>query len=116
MRQLKVRDSATLVRGTDKFGHFDPEPRPKPDLDEAALAAHADAVGRQVKALYQGTDKNRVPRLNLRCSRRRQPFSLQLRRQSPACAAPGSSVAVFCQSSRTRRISSCASSQRSDSS
>lgn len=57
VRQTKVRDSATLVRGTDKYGHFDLEPRPKADLDPAALAAHADAVGRQVKALYQGTDK-----------------------------------------------------------
>ncbi len=57
VRQTKLRDSATLVRGTDKYGHFDLEPRPKADLDQAALAAHADAVGRQVKALYQGTDK-----------------------------------------------------------
>jgi chlorinating enzyme len=57
VRQLKVRDSATLVRGTDRDGNFDHEPRPRRDLDEAALAAHADAVGRQVKALYSGTDK-----------------------------------------------------------
>ena len=57
VRQTKVRDSAMLVRGSDKYGHFDDEPRPRADLDEAALAAHADAVGRQVKALYQGTEK-----------------------------------------------------------
>jgi ectoine hydroxylase-related dioxygenase (phytanoyl-CoA dioxygenase family) len=57
VRQLKVRDSATLVRGVDRHGNFDLEPRPKHDLDDAALAAHADAVGRQVKALYSGTDK-----------------------------------------------------------
>ena len=57
MKQLKVRDSATLVRGVDRHGNFDHEPRPRRDLDEAALAAHADAVGRQVKALYSGTDK-----------------------------------------------------------
>jgi non-haem Fe2+, alpha-ketoglutarate-dependent halogenase len=57
VRQTKVRDSAMLVRGQDKYHHFDPEPRPKADLDEAALAAHADAMGRQVKALYQGTGK-----------------------------------------------------------
>jgi non-haem Fe2+, alpha-ketoglutarate-dependent halogenase len=55
--QLKVRDSAMLVRGVDRYGHFDHEPRPRRDLDEAALAAHADAIGRQVKALYAGTDK-----------------------------------------------------------
>jgi ectoine hydroxylase-related dioxygenase (phytanoyl-CoA dioxygenase family) len=57
VKQLKVRDSATLVRGVDREGNFDHEPRPKRDLDDAALAAHADAVGRQVKALYSGTDK-----------------------------------------------------------
>jgi ectoine hydroxylase-related dioxygenase (phytanoyl-CoA dioxygenase family) len=57
VKQLKTRDSATLVRGIDRYHHFDLEPRPKRDLDDAALAAHADAVGRQVKALYAGTDK-----------------------------------------------------------
>lgn len=57
VRQVKVRDSAMLVRGVDRHGHFDPEPSPRADLDAAALAAHADAVGRQVKALYEGTDK-----------------------------------------------------------
>ena len=57
VRQTKVRDSATLVRGSDKHHHFDPEPRPQADMDAAALAAHEDAVSRQVKALYAGTDK-----------------------------------------------------------
>ena len=55
VRQLKVRDSAMLVRGRDTHGHFDLEPAPKADLDEAALAAHRDAVDRNVKALYAGT-------------------------------------------------------------
>ena len=57
VRQTKVRDSAMLVRGVDRHHHFDPEPRPRHDLDDAALAAHADAVARQVAALYQGTGK-----------------------------------------------------------
>ena len=57
LKQLKVRDSATLVRGVDRHGNFDLEPRPKRDLDGAAIAAHEDAVSRQVKALYSGTDK-----------------------------------------------------------
>jgi len=57
VRQTKVRDSAMLVRGVDRFGNFDSEPRPQRDLDDAARAAHVDAVGRQVKALYQGTSK-----------------------------------------------------------
>ena len=57
VKQLKVRDSATLVRGVDRYSNFDLEPRPKRDLDEAAMAAHTDAIDRQVKALYSGTDK-----------------------------------------------------------
>jgi hypothetical protein len=32
-----------LVRGRDEYGHFDPEERPKADLDEAARAFHATA-------------------------------------------------------------------------
>lgn len=57
VRQLKVRDSAMLVRGIDTCDHHDLEPSPQADLDAAALAAHEDAVSRQVKALYSGTDK-----------------------------------------------------------
>lgn len=57
VRQLKVRDSATLVRGRDTGGFYDLEPAPVRDLDEAALDAHRDAVARQVAALYAGTDR-----------------------------------------------------------
>jgi non-haem Fe2+, alpha-ketoglutarate-dependent halogenase len=57
LKQLKVRDAATLVRGVDRYKNFDAEPRPKRDLDDAAMAAHADSINRQVKALYSGTDK-----------------------------------------------------------
>ncbi len=57
VRQTKVRDAAMLVRGTDKFHHFDYEPRPQADMDAAALSAHGASMERQVKALYQGTDK-----------------------------------------------------------
>jgi non-haem Fe2+, alpha-ketoglutarate-dependent halogenase len=57
VRQLKVRDSATLVRGRDRHGNFDPEPAPRADLDDGALAAHRDAVERSAKALYAGTDR-----------------------------------------------------------
>jgi len=39
-----VRESAMLVRGIDEHGNFDLEPRPRADFDEAALAAHADAM------------------------------------------------------------------------
>ena len=57
VRQLKVRDSATLVRGRDTHGNFDPEPAPHADLDAAALAAHRDAVERSATALYAGTNR-----------------------------------------------------------
>jgi hypothetical protein len=49
------RDSATLVRGRDAFGHFDLEPRPADDLDPGALALHAEISDRQAKLLYRGT-------------------------------------------------------------
>ena len=57
VRQLKIRDSAMLVRGRDTFGNFDPEPEPRADLDAAAIAAHRDATERSAKALYAGTDR-----------------------------------------------------------
>ena len=59
VRQTKLPDRAMLVRGTDKYHHFEGEPRPRADLDAAALAAHADSVGRQIGALYSGTDKQK---------------------------------------------------------
>jgi non-haem Fe2+, alpha-ketoglutarate-dependent halogenase len=57
VHQLKVRDSATLVRGRDSGGHYELEPAPRADGDEAALAAHRAAMERQVAALYSGTDR-----------------------------------------------------------
>ena len=44
-----TRLSATLVRGVDRYGHFDHEPPPLAE-DEAARLAHADSVGRFWKA------------------------------------------------------------------
>ena len=57
VRQTKVADSALLVRGVDRQKNFEYEPRPKHDLDDAALAAHKASVERQIGALYSGTDK-----------------------------------------------------------
>ena len=53
------RDSATLVRGEDAFGHFELEPRPEMDMDPAMLALHAEISDRQVKILYRGTDRTK---------------------------------------------------------
>ena len=60
VRQLSdVRDSATLVRGRDSFGHFDLEPRPEADLSPDMLARHAEISDRQARILYKGTDRTR---------------------------------------------------------
>ena len=56
VRQVKLRDSAMLVRGEDRHGNFDLEPDPVADLDAAARAAHADAMDRMIGAVYSGTD------------------------------------------------------------
>jgi non-haem Fe2+, alpha-ketoglutarate-dependent halogenase len=52
-----ARDSATLVRGTDAFGHFEAEPRPDADLDPVMLALHGEISDRQAKILYRGTER-----------------------------------------------------------
>jgi hypothetical protein len=47
LRQLSpVRDSAMLVRGSDRFGHFDLEPRPAADFAPEAVAYHREALAR----------------------------------------------------------------------
>jgi non-heme Fe2+,alpha-ketoglutarate-dependent halogenase len=51
------RDSATLVRGSDLFGHFEREPRPEVDMDPAMLALHAEISERQARILYRGTTR-----------------------------------------------------------
>ena len=46
-----TRDSATLVRGVDRFGNFAPEYPPERDLSDAAVAFHAHIMGDQQKVL-----------------------------------------------------------------
>ena len=46
VQQIKGRDSATLARGADRYGHFDLEPRPKADWSDAAICAFEDAITR----------------------------------------------------------------------
>jgi non-heme Fe2+,alpha-ketoglutarate-dependent halogenase len=57
VRQTKQRDSAMLVRGTDRHDNFDLEPRPRADLDEDAIAAHADATKRKQAVFYEGAQQ-----------------------------------------------------------
>jgi hypothetical protein len=51
------RESATLVRGTDRHGHFDLEPAPEADMHPDAVARHAAIVDRQLQILYAGAAK-----------------------------------------------------------
>ena len=55
LRQLEGEDSATLVRGADRFHHFAHEPRPKIDMDPEMLALHREIAERNAKILYRGT-------------------------------------------------------------
>ena len=55
LRQLAGEDNASLVRGTDRFHHFELEPRPAIDLDPALLALHRQIAERNAKILYRGT-------------------------------------------------------------
>lgn len=55
IRQLEGEDSATLVRGEDRFHHFEHEPRPKIDMDPELLELHRQIAERNAKILYRGT-------------------------------------------------------------
>jgi len=50
-------DSACLVRGTDRYGHFRPERRPSSDLSEAAIAHHADVTGAAARILMRASER-----------------------------------------------------------
>jgi non-heme Fe2+,alpha-ketoglutarate-dependent halogenase len=54
--QIAGADSATLVRGTDRFHHFELEPRPARDLDPALVALHKEITERNARILYRGTE------------------------------------------------------------
>lgn len=54
VKQLSgVRDSATLVRGRDEYGHFVLEPAPRADFDAAAVAFHAEMLAANDQILYR---------------------------------------------------------------
>jgi chlorinating enzyme len=57
VRQRAGRDFATLVRGEDAYGHFEPEPRPIGELDPAAVAAHAEIMRVVTATLLQGASR-----------------------------------------------------------
>ena len=51
-------DSAALVRGTDRYGHFEHTPIPERDFDETAVAFHARATRAVSDVLYTGAEHN----------------------------------------------------------
>jgi len=55
VKQISGDDSATLVRGTDEFHHFEHEPRPQCDLDPEFVALHKRIAERNAAILYRGT-------------------------------------------------------------
>lgn len=55
LRQLEGEDSATLVRGIDRYHHFEHEPRPRQNLDPEILELHKHITARNAKILYRGT-------------------------------------------------------------
>lgn len=52
-------DSAALVRGTDRFGHFKETPRPTKDLDPDAVQFHEKATNAVREILFSDAEKVR---------------------------------------------------------
>jgi len=55
IRQLEGEDSASLVRGTDRFRHFAAEPRPDSEMAPEMMALHKRIAERSAQILYRGT-------------------------------------------------------------
>ncbi len=57
-RQTRTaRDFATLVRGEDRFGHFEPEPRPRAAMDPEFVRLHEEIAAIQGAIYLDGTDR-----------------------------------------------------------
>jgi non-haem Fe2+, alpha-ketoglutarate-dependent halogenase len=52
-----LHDSAMLVRGSDRYGHFEAEQPPDADMSPAALAQHAAIMARTNQVLMRDTDR-----------------------------------------------------------
>ncbi|MBI2799265.1 MAG: phytanoyl-CoA dioxygenase family protein [Gammaproteobacteria bacterium] len=55
VHQIAGEDSATLVRGIDRYRTFADEPPPCADMDPAAVALHRGITERNAQILYRGT-------------------------------------------------------------
>ena len=56
VRQTGGRTTATLARGEDTHGHFDLEPRPQAEYDDASLVFRQTALARQHAVLFAGVE------------------------------------------------------------
>jgi non-heme Fe2+,alpha-ketoglutarate-dependent halogenase len=54
--QLAGEDSASLVRGADRYHHFMSEPQPSRDLDPEFVALHRAITECCARILYRGTE------------------------------------------------------------
>ena len=54
-QRLADKDSAALVRGTDRFGYFEHEPRPAEDFDPLTVEFHRHSEEARRRILYHGT-------------------------------------------------------------
>lgn len=61
-KQIGGRTAAMLVRGQDKYGHFDPVPRPQSDLHPDALAFRRQANEKFHKILFAGAEAHNTSR------------------------------------------------------
>ncbi|MEM7225491.1 MAG: phytanoyl-CoA dioxygenase family protein [Pseudomonadota bacterium] len=58
-RQVLGAGYAQLVRGDDTYGHFEPLPSPRADMDPGSQAARAEVNGAWAEILYQGAERRR---------------------------------------------------------
>ena len=54
--QVAGHDSASLVRGVDRFHHFELEPRPSAEMEPAMVRLHKEITERNAQILYRGTE------------------------------------------------------------
>ena len=57
---VTLPDCAALVRGTDRYGHFEPTPQPLHDFDEAAVAFHKRATDNLREILFKDAKRVRA--------------------------------------------------------
>ena len=53
---IAEKDSAALVRGSDRYGYFEHEPRPGEDFDPVAVDFHRHSEEDRRRILYHGTE------------------------------------------------------------